>query len=92
LHHAERVVRRIVDVERKADLIDIKPRRSLDIATGNVITSIGRFSTALLVVFIAPTPRLWSDIRRPHRPRETGVPGSNRDVPSGEPRSNFTNQ
>src|SRR5258708_94147 len=32
LHDAERVVRRIVDVEREADLDDIEPQRSLDIA------------------------------------------------------------
>ena len=29
---AERVVRRIIDVEREADLIDIEPERPLDIA------------------------------------------------------------
>jgi hypothetical protein len=32
LHDAERVVRRIVDVQRKANLIYIEPQRSLDIA------------------------------------------------------------
>jgi hypothetical protein len=32
LHDSERVVRGIVDVEREADLIDIEPQGSLDIA------------------------------------------------------------
>ena len=32
LHDAKRLRRRVVDVEPEADLIDIKPQRSLDIA------------------------------------------------------------
>jgi hypothetical protein len=32
LHDAERVVRRVVDVERETNFIDIEPQRSLDIA------------------------------------------------------------
>jgi hypothetical protein len=40
LHDAERIVRRIVDVELEADLIDIEPQRSLDSLTGSMITSI----------------------------------------------------
>ena len=32
LHDAEHVVWRIVDVEREADLIDVEPQRSLDVA------------------------------------------------------------
>jgi hypothetical protein len=32
LHDAERVVRRVVDVEREAELVGIEPQRSLDIA------------------------------------------------------------
>jgi hypothetical protein len=32
LHDAERVVRRIVDVEREASLIDVEAQRSLNIA------------------------------------------------------------
>ena len=32
LHHTERVVRRIVDVEREAGLVDIEPQRPIDIA------------------------------------------------------------
>lgn len=35
LHDAERVVRRIVDVEREADLIEVEPQGSLDIADQN---------------------------------------------------------
>jgi len=31
LHDAELVVRRIVDVEREANLVDIEPQRSIDI-------------------------------------------------------------
>jgi hypothetical protein len=32
LHDAERVVRRVVDIEPEADLIDVEPQSSLDIA------------------------------------------------------------
>jgi hypothetical protein len=45
--------RRIVDVEREANLVDIEPQRSIDIPHRNMTTSTENFMAAVLVVFIA---------------------------------------
>jgi len=51
LHDAERIVRRIVDVEPEADLIDREPQRSPDSLTGRVIISIENLGGKLSSIF-----------------------------------------
>jgi len=54
---------RVVDVKCEANLIDIEPQRSREIAHRQRVTSTESFITPVLVVFIA-TPRLRSPARR----------------------------
>src|SRR6185312_1361416 len=70
----ERVVRRIVDVEREADLIDIEPQRSLDIGYRQRDDFDCELHDCCAGYVHRTTPRLRSYVRRPDRPFGTGGP------------------